>query len=196
MHDREILEECVAMRIAKSTEAMQQSFELTPLLVQASATFANTLLNDGKILVLGTGPSAALAQIFSAQLMNKFERDRPGLPAIALSADSVMISSLVDQPTSGQFARQIKALGKEGDCLMVISVSGTRNNVIQAVIAAHEMKLAVVALTGGSGGEIGPLLNYRDIDLRVHSDYPSTVREQHLFLIHCLGELIDRQIFG
>ena len=196
MQDKGVLEECVAMRIAKATEAMQQCPELTPLLVKASSTIANALLNDGKILALGTGSSTALAQIFSAQLMNKFERDRPGLPVIALSADTVMMSSLDDQSTSGQYARQIKALGKAADCLMVVSGIETRRNVIQAINSAHELELPVIALTGCSNGEIGPLLNYRDIELRVDSDRPATVREQHLFLIHCLGELIDRQIFG
>lgn len=196
MLDKAALEERIAMRIAKATEALQQSFELAPALVDASHTLANALLNDGKILVLGTGSSAALAQIFVAHMMHRFERDRPSLPAITLSSDVVTISSLADEPKADQYARQIKALGKSGDCLVVISATGTRANVIQAVIAAHDSDLPVVAMTGGDGGEIAPLLNYGDSEIRVRSTHPTTVREQHLMIIHCLSELIDLQIFG
>ncbi len=196
MLDKSALEERIAMRIAKATEALQQSFELAGPLVEASHTLANTLLNDGKILVLGTGSSAALAQIFVANMMHQFERDRPALPAIALSSDVVTISSLADQPNTDQYARQIKALGKAGDCVLVISATGTRANVIQSVVAAHEANLPVIALTGGDGGEIAPLLNFGDSEIRVRSNHPTTVREQHLMIVHCLSELIDHQIFG
>lgn len=196
MLDSAQLEERIAMRIAKATEALQSSIELTPGLISGSQTLANTLLNDGKIIVLGTGSSAALAQIFVAHMMHRLERERPGLPAIALSADAVTISSLSDEPTEDQYARQLRALGKSGDCLMVVSATGTRASVVQAVVAAHEASLPVIALTGGDGGEIGPLLNYGDTEIRVRSDHPTTVREQHLMLIHCLSELIDTQIFG
>lgn len=196
MLDRSALEERIAVRIAKATEALQHSFGLATPLINASRTLSDTLLNDGKILVLGTGSSAALAQIFVAHMIHQFERDRPALPAIALSSDVVTISSLADQPNTDQYARQIKALGKANDALLVISATGTRANVIRSVIAAHDASLPVIALTGGDGGELAPLLNFHDIEVRVHSDHPTTVREQHLMIIHCLNELIDHQIFG
>lgn len=196
MLNKAALEERIAQRIAKALEALQHSFDLAPALVEASNTLANTLLNDGKILVLGTGSSAALGQIFVAHMLHRFERDRPALPALSLSSDVVTISSLAGEPTADQYSRQIKALGKRGDCLLVISATGTRANVIQSIVAAHDAELPVVALTGGDGGEIAPLLSESDTEIRIHSEHPSTVREQHLMMLHCLSELIDHLIFG
>ena len=196
MQTDEILEERIAIRIAKATDALQQSFELTPRLVIAATQLTNCILNDGKILVIGSGSSAAIGQIFSTHLMHRFERDRPGLPAIALNADAITLSSLTDESLSEKYSRQVKALGKSGDSMLIVSATGTRSSLVQSVIAAHELELPVIALTGGGGGEIAPLLNYGDTEIRVNSDHPTTVREQHLMLVHCLSELIDLQIFG
>ena len=196
MQTDEILEERIAMRIAKANEALQQSFDLTPRLVTAATQLTNCILNDGKILVIGSGSSAAIGQIFATHLMHRFERDRPGLPAIALNADAITMSSLTDESRSEKYSRQVKALGKAGDSMLMVSATGTRSSLVQSVIAAHELELPVIALTGGGGGEIAPLLNYGDTEIRVNSDHPTTVREQHLMLVHCLSELIDLQIFG
>jgi D-sedoheptulose 7-phosphate isomerase len=196
MQNNEVLEERIAMRIAKATDALQQMFELTPRLMTATKQLSDCILNDGKILVIGSGSSAAIGQIFAAHLMHRFERDRPGLPAIALNADAITMSSLTDESRSEKYSRQVKALGKLGDCMLIVSATGTRSSLVQAVVAAHELELPVVALTGGEGGEISPLLNYGDTEIRVNSDHPTTVREQHLMLVHCLSELIDLQIFG
>jgi len=196
MQTDEILQERIAMRIAKATDALQQSFELAPRLVAAATQLTNCILNDGKILVIGSGSSAAIGQIFATHLMHRFERDRPGLPAIALNADAITMSSLTDESRSEKYSRQVKALGKAGDSMLIVSATGTRSSLVQSVIAAHELELPVIALTGGSGGEIAPLLNYGDTEIRVNSDHPTTVREQHLMLVHCLSELIDLQIFG
>ena len=196
MQTDEILEERIAMRIAKANEALQQSFDLTPRLVTAATQLTNCILNDGKILVIGSGSSAAIGQIFATHLMHRFERDRPGLPAIALNADAITMSSLTDESRSEKYSRQVKALGKAGDSMLIVSATGTRSSLVQSVIAAHELELPVIALTGGGGGEIAPLLNYGDTEIRVNSGHPTTVREQHLMLVHCLSELIDLQIFG
>jgi D-sedoheptulose 7-phosphate isomerase len=196
MQTDEILEERIAMRIAKATDALQQSFELAPRLVTAATQLTNCILNDGKILIIGSGSSAAIGQIFATHLMHRFERDRPGLPAIALNADAITMSSLADESRSEKYSRQVKALGKAGDSMLIVSATGTRSSLVQSVIAAHELELPVIALTGGGGGEIAPLLNYGDTEIRVNSDHPTTVREQHLMLVHCLSELIDLQIFG
>ena len=196
MQTDEILEERIAMRIAKANEALQQSFDLTPRLVTAATQLTNCILNDGKILVIGSGSSAAIGQIFATHLMHRFERDRPGLPAIALNADAITMSSLTDESRSEKYSRQVKALGKAGDSMLIVSATGTRSSLVQSVIAAHELELSVIALTGGGGGEIAPLLNYGDTEIRVNSEHPTTVREQHLMLVHCLSELIDLQIFG
>lgn len=196
MQTDEILEERIAMRIAKANEALQQSFDLTPRLVTAATQLTNCILNDGKILVIGSGSSAAIGQIFATHLMHRFERDRPGLPAIALNADAITMSSLTDESRSEKYSRQVKALGKAGDSMLIVSATGTRSSLVQSVIAAHELELPVIALTGGGGGEIAPLLNYGDTEIRVNSVHATTVREQHLMLVHCLSELIDLQIFG
>jgi D-sedoheptulose 7-phosphate isomerase len=196
MQNNEVFEERIAMRIAKATDALQQSFELTPCLVTAAKQLADCILNDGKILVVGTGSSAAIGQIFATHLMHRFERDRPGLPAIALNADAITMSSLTDESRSEKYSRQVKALGKVGDSMLIVSATGTYSSLVQAVVAAHELELPVVALTGREGGAISPLLNYGDTEIRVNSDHPTTVREQHLMLVHCLSELIDLQIFG
>lgn len=196
MQNKDVLEERIAIRIAKATDALHKSFELTPQLLNAAQQLTDCILNDGKILVIGTGSSSAIGQIFAAHLMHRFERDRPGLPAIALNADAVTISSLSDESRSEKYSRQVKALGKAGDSMLIVSATGTRSSLIQSVVAAHELELPVIALTGGDGGEISQLLNYGDTEIRVNSEHPTTVREQHLMLIHCLSELIDLQIFG
>lgn len=188
------------MRIAKATDVLHKCSHLTPQILTAGQELANCILNDGKILVVGNGSTAFIGQIFTAHLMYRFERDRPGLPAISLNADATMISSLSDESRSDQYSRQIKALAKTGDCLLVISTTGNYASLMEAVSTAQELELLVIALTGSSGGGgsggISTLLNYRDIEIRVDSDYPPTVREHHLMLIHCLNELIDLQIFG
>ena len=184
------------MRIAQATEALQHSYKLSTALIKAADTISNIVLNDGKVLTIGTGSSGALSQIFVAHLMHRFEIERPGLPAIALEADSITLSLLTDERRSERYSRQIKALAKSGDCLVLISATGIRSKLVQAVIAAHELELLVVALTGGDGGQIASLLNYDDTEIRVQSNHSTTVREQHLMLIHCLSELIDMKIFG
>lgn len=196
MPSNEILEERIATRIAKATDILHKCSNLIPQIVTAGQQLADCILNDGKILVLGNGSTAFIGQIFTAHLMYRFERDRPGLPAISLNADVTMISSLSDESHSEHYSRQIKALGKTGDCLLVISTTGTYASLMPAVSAAHELDLLVIALTGSGGSEISTLLNFGDIEIRVDSDYPPTVREHHLMLIHCLNELIDLQIFG
>ena len=196
MPSNEILEERIAMRIAKATDVLHKCSHLTPQILTAAQKITNCILNDGKILVVGNGSTAFIGQIFTAHLMYRFERDRPGLPAISLNADATMISSLSDESRSDQYSRQIKALAKTGDCLLVISTTGNYASLMEAVSAAQELELLVIALTGSGGGGLSTLLNYRDIEIRVDSDYPPTVREHHLMLIHCLNELIDLQIFG
>ena len=196
MRSNDEMEERSAVRVAQATEALQQSFQLTPRLIQAAQKLSDSLLNDGKVLVIGKGSSAAIGQIFAAHLMHRFERDRPGLPAIALNADAITMGSLADDFRSEKYSRQVRALGKSGDILLVFSATGNTSSVVQAVVAAHELELPVIALTGGDGGEISPLLSYGDTEIRVKSDNPTSIREQHLVLTHCLNELIDLLIFG
>jgi D-sedoheptulose 7-phosphate isomerase len=158
---------------------------------------AQSLLNDGKLLSCGNGGSAADAQHFSGELLGRFERERPGLPAIALTTDSSTITAIAnDYQYADIFAKQVSALGQSGDVLLAISTSGNSENVLRAIAAAHSRGLKVVALTGRDGGAIARSLNPEDIEVRVPADRTCRIQEVHLLVIHCLCDLIDDAILG
>ena len=150
-----------------------------------------------KILSCGNGGSAADAQHFSAELVCRFERERPGLPAVALTTDSSALTAISnDYHYDEVFARQVNALGQPGDVLFAISTSGNSANVIRAIEAAHEKGLTVVALTGRDGGKISDLLKDNDVEIRVPSNSTARIQEVHLLTIHCLCHQIDEVLFG
>jgi D-sedoheptulose 7-phosphate isomerase len=170
---------------------------LGPVIEQASQAMVNGLLNEGKILSCGNGGSAGDAQHFSSELLNRFERERPSLPAIALTTDSSTITSIANDYSYEEiFSKQIRALGQPGDVLLAISTSGNSSNVMQAIQAAHDRDMVVVALTGRDGGAIAPLLLPDDVEIRVPARSTARIQEVHLLAIHCLCDLIDRQLFG
>ncbi len=157
----------------------------------------SSLLNEGKLLACGNGGSAGDAQHFSSEMLNRFERERPSLPAIALTTDSSTITSIANLYSYEEvFSKQIRALGQEGDVLLAISTSGNSANVVQAIHAAHDRNMHVVALTGKDGGQIAPLLLPDDVEIRVPSNVTARVQEVHLLVIHSLCDLIDHQLFG
>lgn len=163
----------------------------------AGELMAQAILNEHKILSCGNGGSAGDAQHFSAELLNRFERERPALPAIALTTDSSTLTSIAnDYNYDDVFAKQLKALGQPNDVLLAISTSGNSSNVSKAIHAAHQRELQVVALTGRSGGEIASLLNTQDIEIRVPAETTSRIQEIHLLIIHCICDLIDHKLFG
>lgn len=150
-----------------------------------------------KILSCGNGGSAADAQHFSAELVCRFERERPGLPAVALTTDTSALTAISnDYHYDEVFAKQVKALGQAGDVLLAISTSGNSANVVRATEAAHEKGLTVVALTGRDGGNIASLLQDNDVEIRVPSNSTARVQEVHLLTIHCLCHQIDEVLFG
>jgi len=150
-----------------------------------------------KILSCGNGGSAADAQHFSAELVCRFERERPGLPAVALTTDTSALTAISnDYHYDEVFAKQVKALGQTGDILLAISTSGNSANVVRAIEAAHEKGLTVVALTGRDGGNIATLLQDNDVEIRVPSNSTARVQEVHLLTIHCLCHQIDEVLFG
>lgn len=181
-----------------SIETKQNSLTvLPPAIESASLMMVSSLLNEGKILACGNGGSAGDAQHFSSEMLNRFERERPSLPAIALTTDSSTITSIAnDYSYEEVFSKQIRALGQEGDVLLAISTSGNSANIIQAIHAAHDRNMYVVALTGCDGGQIAPLLLPDDIEIRVPSNVTARVQEVHLLVIHSLCDLIDHQLFG
>ena len=157
----------------------------------------NCLLNEGKILTCGNGGSAGDAQHFSSELLNRFERERPSLPALALTTDSSTITSIANDYSYDEiFSKQIRALGQPGDVLLAISTSGNSGNVLQAIQAAHDRDMLVVALTGRDGGAMASLLLPEDSEIRVPARSTARIQEVHLLAIHCLCDLIDRQLFG
>jgi D-sedoheptulose 7-phosphate isomerase len=163
----------------------------------ASRALAYCLINDGKILCCGNGGSAVQAQHLSSQLLNRYERERPGLPAIALSTDTSTLTSIANAHHFDEvFARQVRALGHGGDLLAVYTTSGNSPNIIKAVMAAHDRDLLVVALTGRDGGALVPLLRETDVEIRVVSGSTPRIQEVHLIVTHCLCDLIDHHLFG
>ena len=181
-----------------SIDTKLQSMEvLAPYIEHASIMMVQSLLNEGKILACGNGGSAGDAQHFSSELLNRFERERPSLPAISLTTDTSTITSIANDYSYNEvFSKQIRALGQPGDVLLAISTSGNSANIIQAIQAAHDREMTVVALSGRDGGGMASLLLPEDIEIRVPSDVTARIQEVHLLAIHCLCDLIDSQLFG
>lgn len=154
------------------------------------------LQRGNKILSCGNGGSAADAQHFAAELVCRFERERPELAAIALTTDTSALTAISNDYDFNQiFAKQVRALGKPDDLLLAISTSGNSPNVISAVEAAHNRGLQVIALTGRDGGEIGRLLQGSDVEIRVPAEITARIQEVHLLAIHCFCHQIDAQLF-
>jgi D-sedoheptulose 7-phosphate isomerase len=171
--------------------------ELVPFIEQAGQVMVQALLSEGKILACGNGGSAGDAQHFSSELLNRFERERPSLPALALTTDSSTITSIANDYSYNEiFSKQIRALGQPGDVLLAISTSGNSANVIQAIQAAHDREMIVVAMTGRDGGGMASLLLPEDVEIRVPSKITARIQEVHLLTIHCLCDQIDNQLFG
>ena len=181
-----------------SIETKRQAMEvLIPHIDLASQVMVAALLNEGKILTCGNGGSAGDAQHFSSELLNRFERERPSLPALALTTDTSTLTSIANDYSYNEvFSKQIRALGQPGDILLAISTSGNSANVIQAIQAAHDREMIVVALTGRDGGGMASLLLPEDVEIRVPSTVTARIQEVHLLAIHCLCDLIDSQLFG
>lgn len=169
---------------------------LAPEIEKATMMLVNCLISGNKIILCGNGSSAALAQLFSALMVNHFETDRPGFPAITLGADGVCSSSIVHHNQADQvFSKQVKALGQTGDILIPISPTGHSHRIIKAMEAALSRDMTIIALTGADGGEISGLMGELDIEIRVPSSRSARVNEVHLLIIHSLCEAIDHTLF-
>ncbi len=166
-------------------------------IARAVELMVGSLLANGKIMACGNGGSAADSQHFAAELLNRFEMERPGLAAIALTTDTSTLTSIANDYAYEQvFAKQVRALGQPNDVLLAISTSGNSPNVIEAIQAAHERDLKVVALTGRGGGRIAGLLREGDVELCVPSERTSRIQEVHLLTLHCLCDGIDCLLLG
>jgi D-sedoheptulose 7-phosphate isomerase len=163
----------------------------------ASERMVQCLMNEGKILACGNGGSAADAQHFSAELLNRFEMERPGLAAVALSTDSSTLTSIANDYDYDQvFSKQVRALGQPNDVLLAISTSGNSRNVLEAVHAAHDRQMSVVALSGKDGGMLKELLGPNDIHLCVPHGNTARIQEVHIVCLHCMCDAIDSLLLG
>jgi D-sedoheptulose 7-phosphate isomerase len=181
-----------------SIATKQKALEfVVPGISNASILSVQALLDGNKILCCGNGGSAADAQHFSAELLNRFEIERPGLPALALTTDSSTLTAIANDYSFEEiFSKQVFALGKAGDLLLAISTSGHSANIIKAIEAGHEREMKIIALTGKDGGEMAKILKNGDVEIRVPAQSTARIQEVHILILHCLCDLIDVQLFG
>jgi D-sedoheptulose 7-phosphate isomerase len=166
-------------------------------IARAGTALAQALKGGRKALACGNGGSAADSQHFAAEIVGRFERERPGMPAIALTVDTSAITAIAnDYDWNSVFSKQVQALGQPGDVLLGISTSGNSKNVIEAIRAAHDKNMVVIALTGRDGGEMAKMLRPTDFHLNVAHPRTMRVQEIHLLAIHCLCEVVDNVLFG
>jgi D-sedoheptulose 7-phosphate isomerase len=188
----------IGEHFAESAQLKTQAAKvLTEPLRQGAERMVQCLMNEGKILACGNGGSAADAQHFSAELLNRFEMERPALAAIALTTDSSTITSIANDYDYDQvFAKQVRALGQPDDLLLAISTSGNSRNVVEAIHAAHERQMSVIALTGRTGGVMAEMLGQQDVHICVPHSRTARIQEVHILCLHCLCDAIDCLLLG
>lgn len=182
---------------ASAQTKLEAAAVLAPQIEQAARHMVHCLAQGGKILACGNGGSAADAQHFASEMVNRFEQERPGLAAIALTTDTSILTSIANDYAYDQvFARQVKALGQPGDLLLAISTSGNSPSVLQAVAAAHSRNMPVIAMTGRSGGGLAEQMQEDDVFLCVPVESTARIQEVHLLTIHCLCDAVDSVLLG
>ena len=188
----------IAAQFAESADLkLAAAGPLAEPVARAAALLAESLRGGGKALACGNGGSAADAQHFAAELVNRFEMERPPLAAVALSTDTSTLTSIANDYAYDQvFAKQVRAIGRRGDVLLAISTSGNSPNVLEAVKVAHELGVRVIGLTGNTGGKIAAALGPADVSVCVPHKKTARIQEVHLLVLHCLCDGIDYQLFG
>ena len=170
---------------------------LLPDVAVACAKIVQCLLDGHKILTCGNGGSACEALRFSSKMLNHFKNERPSLPAIALTSDIATLTSIANNYSYDEvFAKQIRALGQADDILLAISTRGNSETILNAIKAAHDREINVIALTGHDGGKISSLLKESDKEIRVPAFDIARIQETHLLIIHCMCDIVDYQLFG
>ncbi len=196
----------IAMKLTERVKrcfnaSIQAQMEAVSLLAdpvaRAGRLIVQQLLEGDRVICCGSGGSAMNAQLFASMMLNRFERERPELPAIALSSDSAVLTSIADDYGYDEvFAKQLRALGQQGDVLLAVTIDGNSEGINTALEAAHERKMTVIALNGGDGGRMAGLLDGDDVEIRVPPHGIARTQELHLLVIHCLCDLIDVQLLG
>ena len=188
----------ISENFSESAHLKLQSMDaLAGPIAEAAERMVQCLKGDGKILACGNGGSAADCQHFSAELLNRFEMERPSLAALALTTDTSTLTSIANDYDFDQiFSKQVRGLGRAGDVLLAISTSGNSRNVISAIEAAHECEMTVVALTGRNGGKLAGILAADDVNICVPADSTARIQEVHLLALHCICDAIDCLLLG
>lgn len=182
---------------ASAQTKLDSAETLAPAIENAARLLVHCLAQGGKVLTCGNGCSAANAQHFASVMINRFEQERPGLAAIALTTDTLTVTSIANDSAYEQvFARQVKALGQPGDVLLVISTRGNSHSILQAVDAARSRSMMVIALTGHTGGGLAEQMQDDDVFLCVPAESRARIQEVHLLAIHCLCDAVDSVLLG
>ena len=170
---------------------------LAPLIADAADLMVQTLLHDGKVMTCGESNAGQLSQLLATSLLNRFDRERPGLPALCLNSDAATLNAIaVDNNLTDIFSRQIRAVGQEQDLLLVLAAADGSGSMLQAIQAAHDRAMPVIAICGDQCNDIASLLSVDDVKLPIPSTNRARVTEVQLLIIHCLCDLIDRHLFG
>ena len=198
MMDKASMEALVASHFADSARLKVDAAQtLSTPIARGIELMAGSLRAGGKILACGNGGSAADAQHFAAELVNRFERERPPLAGLALTTDSSTLTSIANDYSYDQvFEKQVRALARKGDVLLAISTSGNSASVVAAMRAARELGVAILALTGRGGGKMAEHLGPGDVHVSVPHERTMRIQEVHLLVLHCLCDGIDTQLYG
>jgi D-sedoheptulose 7-phosphate isomerase len=192
-----ILQNRIINQFTDSIQTKQDALaELCELIELASQRIVEALLNDRKILSCGNGRSASCAQLLASALLDQFERDRPSLPAIALTMDTTTITAIAnDYSYEEVFSKPIRSLGQSGDILVTYTDGNHSANIAKALTIAHSKDISIIALTGEKSETVAALLTERDLEIRVPSSSAIRTHEVHVLITHCLCDLIDHQLF-
>jgi len=193
-----MLEQRIQQQFFDSADLKYAAAEiLSRPIAEAVSAVVGCITAGGKVLACGNGGSASDAQHFAAEFIGRFERERPGLAAIALTTDSSILTAIGnDYDFNAIFSKQVQALGQPGDVLLAITTSGNSANVLAAVEAAHAKEMTVIALTGRGGGKLGNLLTETDVHICVPHERTARIQEVHILALHCLCDAVDLQLLG
>ncbi|TVQ74139.1 SIS domain-containing protein [Nitrincola schmidtii] len=192
------LEDRIIQQFHQSMEVNAQTIEqFTPMIATASMQILQCLISEQKVLCAGNGASGSLAQHFGSLLINRFRHERPGLPVVTLNADAIAITGIAeDSGFADIYSKQIRAFGMPGDILLAVSANGRSASLVQAIQAAHDREMTVIALTGSDGGNMTALMRPDETEICIASNDEVLVHHAHLLVLHTLADLIDFQLFG